>query len=121
MRGHIYFVRLPGYKDVVNSCDQGYRPVVVVSSNAGNRTNNIAMVCPITTKVKRLSCNVDIEWNVNGKHSQVLCNQIITIPQAYLTTRVGRVSLAEQRRIDVAMCISLGINIDYNEVRSYEG
>ena len=78
------------------------------------------MVCPITTKVKKLSCNVDIEWNVNGKQSQILCNQIITIPQAYLKTRVGRISLAEQRKVDVAMCISLGINIDYNEVRSYE-
>lgn len=121
MRGTIYFVTLPGYDDVIHSCEQGYRPVVVVSSEVGNRTNNIAMVCPITTKIKKLSCNVNIEWNVNGKQSQVLCNQIMTIPQAYLTRRVGKITPTEQRQVDIAMLISLGVKVNYEEVPHYEG
>lgn len=121
MRGNIYFVKMPEHKTILNhSCESGYRPVVVVSSHAGNRTSDIVMVCPITTKIKRLSCNVDIGWSNNGKQSQVLCNQIITLPKSALLYKRGFVTLKEQKQIDIAMLISLGINVNYNEVQDYD-
>ena len=121
MKGAIYFVRMPEQKSTEqHSCEYGHRPVVVVSSNVGNRTADIVMVCPITTKIKELSCNVRIGWTSAGKPSQVLCNQIVTVPKSELTDRRGYVTLDEQRRIDIAMCISLGINVDYNEVGNYD-
>ena len=121
MRGTIYFVRMPEHKTTqAHSCERGYRPVVVVSSHAGNRTSDIAMVCPITTKIKELSCNVKIGWSMDGRPSQVLCNQIVTIPKSELVYRRGFVTLEEQKEIDIAMCISLGININYNEVKDYD-
>lgn len=120
MRGTIYFVKMPEHKTALpHSCERGYRPVVVVSSHAGNKTSDIAMVCPITTKIKNLSCNVNIEWSYDGRPSQVLCNQIVTIPKSELKYKRGFVTLDEQKRIDIAMCISLGINIDYEEVKDY--
>lgn len=123
MRGLIYFVKLPehrGFLDAKHSCEYGYRPVVVVSSHAGNRTSDIAMVCPITTKIKDLSCNVKIGWSLDGRQSQVLCNQIITIPKSELRYKRGAITLEEQKQIDIAMCISLGINVNYNEVKDYD-
>ena len=121
MRGAIYFVKMPEHKTVQrHSCEQGYRPVVVVSSHVGNRTSDIVMVCPITTKIKELSCNVKIGWSMDGRPSQVLCNQIVTIPKSELVYRRGFVTLEEQKQIDIAMCISLGININYNEVKDYD-
>ena len=121
MRGLIYFVRMPEHKGApTHSCERGYRPVVVVSSHKGNRTSDIAMVCPITTKVKDLSCNVEIGWSLDGRPSQVLCNQITTIPKSELVYKRGSITLDEQRQVDIAMCISLGINIDCNEVKDYD-
>lgn len=119
MRGNIYFVRMPDHRAQTHSCERGYRPVVVVSSHAGNRTSDIVMVCPITTKVKHLSCNVDIGWSMDTRQNQVLCNQIVTIPKSELMYPRGRISLEEQKKVDIALCISLGINIDYSEVRDY--
>ena len=112
-RGEIYFVRMPSAQ---GSCQQGLRPVVIVSSEAGCRTNGVVMVCPITTKQKPLSCNVTINWSVNGAQSQVLCNQITTVSQDTLQDYVGSVSTDEQRRISIAMLISLGIKTNYDEV-----
>jgi mRNA-degrading endonuclease toxin of MazEF toxin-antitoxin module len=121
MRGSIYFVRMPEHDTrQAHSCERGYRPVVVVSSNIGNRTSNIVMVCPLTTRVKSLSCNVDVNWSADGRPSQVLCNQIVTIPKSELVCKRGQVSLEEQRRIDIAMCISLGIRVNFEAVGNYD-
>ena len=121
MRGAIYFVNMPEHKDTSrHSCEAGYRPVVIVSSHAGNRTSDIVMACPITTKIKELSCNVKIGWSSDGRPSQVLCNQIVTLPKSELICRRGHVTLEEQKQIDIAMLISLGINIDRRKVRDYD-
>lgn len=121
MRGAIYFVRMPDHRGIgKHSCEYGYRPVVVVSSHAGNKTSDIVMACPITTKIKDLSCNVKIGWSMDGRPSQVLCNQIVTIPKSECINRRGHVTLEEQKQIDIAMCISLGININYSEVKDYD-
>lgn len=121
MRGAIYFVKMPEHKNTQHhSCERGYRPVVVVSSNIGNRTSDIVMVCPITTKIKELSCNVKICWTLDGRQSQVLCNQIVTLPKSELVYKRGHITLEEQKRIDIAMLISLGINVDYKEVKDYD-
>lgn len=119
MRGCIYFVRMPEHKSAEHSCESGFRPVLVVSSHAGNKTNSTVMACPITTRIKHLSCNVDIDWSTDGRPSQVLCNQIVTLPKSEFKHHVGHITLEEQRKVDIAMCISLGINIDYNEVKDY--
>lgn len=110
-RGEIYFVEMPKHRAPVHSCMKGYRPVVVVSSPIGNESSDIVMVCPITTKIKHHTCNVDIGWSMDGRPSQVLCNQITTIPQAELAHRRGCVTPEEQLSIDIAMFMSLGINI----------
>ena len=121
MRGQIFFVQMPEHRTRSHhSCEYGYRPVVVVSSHAGNRTSDIVMVCPITTKIKELSCNVKIGWSFDGRPSQILCNQIVTIPKSELHEHVGYITLEEQRKVDIAMLISLGINVNYNEVRDYD-
>ncbi len=121
MRGTIYFVHLPKQTtQEPHSCEYGYRPVVVVSSHIGNKTSDIVMVCPITTKIKHLSCNVDIGWSKDGRPSQVLCNQIITMPQSELKHKCGYITLEEQKLVDIAMCIALGINIDYGKVKDYD-
>ena len=118
MRGEIYFVKMPEHTTVSkHSCEWGHRPVVVVSSEAGNRSSDIVMACPITTRIKHLSCNVDIEWSLDGRESQVLCNQIITLPKSELRFCRGRLSTDDLRKVNIGMLISLGIQVNYEEVR----
>ena len=118
MRGEIYFVKMPEHTTTSkHSCEWGYRPVVVVSSEAGNRSADIVMACPITTKVKTLSCNVNIAWSLDGRQSQVLCNQIITLPKSEMRFCRGKLSAKEMRDINIAMLVSLGIRVNYEEVR----
>lgn len=117
MRGEVYFVKMPEHISAQHSCETGYRPVVVVSNDRGNNTNDIVMACPITTRIKHLSCNVDIDWNVDGRPSQVLCNQIVTLPRAEFKYKRGHLTRDEMRRVNVAMCIALDIKTNYEEIR----
>ena len=117
-RGDVFFVQMPIQDNSVpHSVEQGYRPVVVVSSPAGCRTSGIVMVCPITTKIKKLSCNVDTSWTANGQPSQILCNQIVTMPKTQMTHYKGYIPAEEMRKVNIAMLISLGIKTNYEEIR----
>lgn len=120
-RGDIYFVELPNAFGGVNSVERGRRPVVVVSSDIGCRTAPVVMVAPLTTKIKRLSCNVDVNWTNGHRQSQVLCNQLTTIPKAAFTDDgfAGYLSADELSRVDDAILISLGLIQKYSN--KYKG
>lgn len=118
MRGYIYYAKMPRHATKKHSCEKGYRPVVVVSSDIGCLTSPVIMCCPITTTRKQLSCNVDIGWYMHYNQlnsSQVLCNQITTIPRECLTECVGCVTYDELKQIDKAILISLGIRSESND------
>lgn len=117
MRGNIYFVRMPRQQIKEHSCEIGRRPVVVVSSNPGNRTSRVVMVCPITTKIKNISCNVNINWSTITVPMQVLCNQITTIPIEALGELVGILTETDMRNVNIGILKSLGIKLNYEEVK----
>ena len=108
-RGEIYFVKMPEQRVRQHSCEWGHRPVVIVSSDVGVKTSPVIMACPITTKLKTLSCNVEIEWSADGRPSQVLCNQIVTLPRDEFRYCRGMLSETEMLKVNKAMLISLGI------------
>lgn len=113
MRGEIYFVEL--INQYGGSVERGSRPVVVVSSEIGCRSASVVMVAPLTTKCKSLSCNVNVNWTCGWKPSQVLCNQLTTIPKTLLTECVGRLTPAEIDAVDDAILISLGLIKKYRK------
>ena len=116
-RGDVYMVQMPiQTSDKPHSVEQGHRPVVIVSSEVGCRTSGIVMVCPITTKIKKLSCNVDTSWTAHGKQSQILCNQIMTMPKSQMVEYKGFVPKEEMQKVNIAMLVSLGIRVNYQEV-----
>lgn len=105
-RGSIFYCKLPEISNVqFHSVEKGFRPVVIVSSLIGILNSDIVMVCPLTTKHKNIGCNV----NVGYGNSQVLCNQIMTVPKRSLVNKMGMVSEEEILRIDTAILVSLGI------------
>ncbi len=111
-RGDIFYCNLPEIQDIQNhSVQRGYRPVVIVSSHMGSLTNNIVMICPLTTKEKKLSVNVPISWSTDchRRKSHVLCNQIMTVPKSILGNLIGRLTQEELQNVDKALLIALGI------------
>lgn len=112
-RGAIFWAALPESRNP--SCvEKGYRPVVIVSSFLGSLSSEIVMVCPMTSKLKDMSVNVVVNWSSpKGAKSQVLCNQIMTLPKFMLQNPSGRVSPEELDEINNAIIIALGIAPSY--------
>ena len=109
-RGDIYNCTLPQHNVNRHSVTTGYRPVVIISSAAGLMNTDIVTICPLTTRLKQHSVNVDVSWSKDGKRrSQVLCNQIMTIPRASLQNRIG--ALTEQEMIDVTSAVAMSLGI----------
>lgn len=106
-RGEIYMARLEGYEK--SSVQAGYRPVLVMSNNIGNRESDIVCVLPISTKIKNLPINVDIHLN-GMQYSQVLTNQMRTIPKRELNSYVAFVGEEKMLEIEEALLFSLGIS-----------
>ncbi len=73
----------------------GFRPVVVISGNAMNDNLGIAIVCPLTTKIKNYAGCLVIEKNqVNGlaADSEVITFQIRTLAKKRFKNRLGEIS-----------------------------
>lgn len=108
-RGNIFWCNLPQHQVQNHSVEKGYRPVVIISSLMGALNSDILMVCPLTTKIKELSVNVKISWSKDDRQSQVLCNQIMTVPKIALGKQIGNLTDTEIDDVNTAMLISLGI------------
>ena len=106
-KGDVFWATLPKYNQ--SSVQSGTRPVVVVSSLKGNLNSDVVMICPLTTKIKPLCVNADIEFRLEDRPSQVLCNQIQTVPKSALFNYAGHMSYADIDKIEAGILISLGI------------
>jgi mRNA-degrading endonuclease toxin of MazEF toxin-antitoxin module len=111
-RGSVWWAHLNGYFQ--SSVQKGTRPVVIVSSLAGSRTSDIVMVAPLTTKIKNLSIEADIDFiPENGRKSAVQCNQIQVIPKSCLTKNIGQLPLEDLEKVDKCLLIALGISTKF--------
>ena len=108
-RGEIYFMYCQGR----GSVQAGYRPVIVVQNDLGNRYSPTTVVCSITaTKKKDLPTHLFI--GTSGglyKNSTILCEQIKTVSKHDLKSYVGFISDPHiLKELDKKILISLGIN-----------
>jgi mRNA interferase MazF len=98
---------------VVGSEQGGYRPVVILSNDIGNRHAPVFIGACITSKVgkKRLPTQVIID-NTCGLSvdSMVECEQIRTLDKKRIKGFIGEITdEAQQEAIEKAMRISLGL------------
>lgn len=106
-RGSIWYINLPGFDR--SSVQRGFRPVVIVSSLAGNLSSDLVLVCPFTTKIKELSVNVTVKPITGDTPTQVLCSQITTVPKSALVNRVGGLDEIDMNKVDTGILIALGL------------
>ena len=112
LRGDIYYSDMEPH---IGSEQGGKRPVVVLQNNIGNRhspTLIVATVATRTEKKKNQPTHVLVDSNpAFEESSMILLEQIFTIDKSRIERFMGYASKAEMLRIDMALLVSLALNV----------
>ena len=108
VRGEIYYADL---SPVIGSEQGGYRPVLILQNNKGNRFSTTVIVAPISSKIQKnkIPTHVLIENEELDRKSIVLLEQIRTIDKKRNCDKVGKVSEEKMKLINEAIKTSLDI------------
>lgn len=122
-RGSIWKCKFPELDsaEVKPGVQTGYRPVLILSSDIGNYTNESVVIALITSnKVRaKLSINVGFE-NASGDYNVILCNQLQTVHKSRLTTFMGVVPEYTLKEVDKAIKTALFIQDSSVDIQSIE-
>lgn len=97
-RGDVFFLKTD---DSVGSEIATGRPIVIVSSDAGNETSPTVIGAFTTSQPRTRS--IDVEVSSLPKRSWVLCSQIVTSDKQRLGKKLGRLTVSEMARVDKAL------------------
>lgn len=118
-RGDIYYADLD---PVVGSEQGGYRPVLIIQNDLGNRFSPTVIVLPLTSRMGKtpLRTHVPLLPPQGGilKPSIILCEQVRTLEKSRLTRRLGTVSRDKMLLVEEAL--SLAVGRDGNELDEKE-
>ena len=109
-RGEIYYADL---SPVVGSEQGGFRPVLVIQNDIGNKYSPTVIIAAITSQLSKAKLPTHIELSKDKynltKDSVVLLEQIRTLDKRRLKEKISSIDSSTMNQIDVAMMISLGI------------
>ncbi len=93
-RFEVYLVRLDPTE---GSEIKKTRPCLVISPNEMNQYIRTVIVAPMTTKGREYPTRVPVEFQ--GKHGQVVLDQIRTVDKNRLVKQLGKISAATQEKV----------------------
>ncbi len=103
-RGDVVLVDLRGRRGFEQ---QGIRPCVVIQNDIGNKYANTTIIAPITTTNRnQMPTHVIIQLD---EESVVICEQLVTVDESRLMSKLSRLSEKDMKEIDKAIMISLGV------------
>ena len=105
-RGDIYWVALD---PALGSEIRKTRPAVIISNDSCNAHGARVVVLPITSNVTSLYPG-EAHIHMRGRAARVLGDQIRSIDKTRLRARIGSVSPAEFREVEVAVLVTLGFS-----------
>lgn len=109
-RGEVFYADL---SPVVGSEQGGVRPVLIVQNEIGNRHSPTVIAAAITSKQDKthLPTHIGLPAQTCGltRDSIVLLEQIRTLDKHRLRERAGQITPADQKRVDQALDVSLGL------------
>ncbi|ADG04992.1 type II toxin-antitoxin system PemK/MazF family toxin [Kyrpidia spormannii] len=112
-RGDIFFANL---SPVVGSEQGGFRPVLVIQNDIGNRFSPTVIVAAITAQIQKakLPTHVEIDAKTYGldRDSVILLEQIRTIDKQRLTDKITHLDDEMMSKVNESLMISLGL-IDF--------
>ncbi|MEE5992529.1 MAG: type II toxin-antitoxin system PemK/MazF family toxin [Oscillospiraceae bacterium] len=110
-RGEIYYADL---SPVVGSEQGGFRPVLIVQNDTGNRHSPTVIAAAITSKLDKapLPTHIPLTAPTCGlqKDSIVLLEQVRTLDKKRLKTRLGKLDDTAMTKVDDAIAISFGLH-----------
>lgn len=106
LRGDIWMAELEGDKRKGELA--GYRPVIIVQNDVGNKYSGTSIALGITSaihksKLSKTQCKLRVE-----KESVVLAEQIMTINKSRLVSFVRTASPKEMEEVNKIILVSLG-------------
>ena len=107
-RGEIYYADL---SPVVGSEQGGYRSVLILQNNKGNKYSTTVIVAPISSRMTKndLPTHVIIETEFLEKKSVILLEQIRTIDKKRIDEKLGSLSQNLMEKVNLAIKTSLDI------------
>lgn len=107
-RGDIFYADL---SPVTGSEQGGFRPVLIIQNNVGNRHSPTVIVAPITARMQKhhLPTHVPLKQAVKGiKHdSIILLEQVRTIDKKRLDDKISKLNPQMMTEVDSALRVSL--------------
>ena len=107
-RGDIVYLKNSAYLQATGHIQGGFRPMLVVSNDIGNKYSKIFICVPLTTNKARVDFPTHVLINEN---SVALCEQLFTINQNAIDRIVGHVSGKEMRKLNNCLMVSLGVTV----------
>lgn len=97
--------------NIGGSIQSGYRPVLIVQNNIGNKYSPTTIVVPITTKKEQkqyLPTHVRVNKQPGLRNnSTILCEQIMTVNQDSLDIQIGKLNRKKLFEVNVALAVSV--------------
>ena len=108
-RGDMYFADLT---HGVGSEQSGYRPVLIIQNNIGNKHSQTVIATIITSHTEKMKlpthCPIKAQQGL-GRDSLVLLEQIRTIDKERLKEYIGTLDAESMSRVDRALAVSVGL------------
>lgn len=95
-------IYLADLNPVKGSEQSGKRPVVIISGNAMNDNLGVAIVCPISSKIKNYATCVQLKKSATNnlkQNSEIITFQIRTISKNRLMKKLGKITNEELAEI----------------------
>lgn len=108
-RGEIYYAHLTG---TIGSEQNGYRPVVIIQNDVGNRFSPTVIVAPISSKVgikAKLPTHCYIGEELLSCPSIIMTEQLRTLDKKRLASYVGRLNAEEIAKLNWTLAVSLAL------------
>lgn len=108
-RGDIYYADLG---PIIGSEQHGYRPVIIIQNNKGNKHSPTTIIAPTTSKKKnRIPTHVFVQNSNLPYDSIIMLEQLKAIDKKRLDDYIGTLTDEEMNAIDKALAISVGLKI----------
>lgn len=120
IRGAIFYADLD---PIVGSEQSGYRPVLVLQNDIGNKCSPTTIVAPITTKKykgKYQATHVEVkQLSKLRPNSIILLEQIRTIDKNRLLGFIDMLEKKQMKEVEEALKISFGLNDEYSPITKH--
>lgn len=106
--------------DPIIGCEQrGYRPVLVIQNDIGNKYSPTTMIAPITSKSykgRKQPTHVTLkQFRKIRPNSIILLEQVRTIDKSRIKGYIGMLKKQQMLEVEKALKVSFGIGEEYSD------